>query len=67
MLSCHTVMGRLSLILIFYCDVSLSITSDLIAHKKQLVVVVQVKTVLGKTFAGSPVNACAVELDRECS
>ena len=48
MLSRHTVKGRLSLILIFYCDVSLSITSDLIAHKKQLVVVVvQVKTVLG--------------------
>ena len=43
-MSCHTVLGGLSLILIHYNIVTL-------------------KTISGKTFAGSPVNAWSVEPD----
>ena len=55
-MSCHTVLGRLSLILI-YCGI-ITLNSALKTASSS-----SVKTNLGtgKTFAGSPVNACSVE------
>ena len=52
-MSCHTVQGRLSLILIYYCDAPNSAQKTASSSS--------VKTILDKIFASSPVNACSVD------